>query len=77
MVYRSPPPPPSNNKKSIMEKSLLSLKTTVIDNNIHKVMGRYEASMRDIILTCDFNFATATTVYSKEVIEGRDKTVKP
>merc|ERR1712179_607680 len=56
MVYRLPP----NNKNKYHGEILTeSFKKIVIDN-IHKVMGRYEAPMPDIILTSYFNFPRAS-----------------
>ena len=56
MAYRPPP-----NNKNIYHGEVLpkSFKKIVIDN-IHKVIGRYEAPMPDIILTGDFNFPKAS-----------------
>ena len=57
MVHRPSP----NNNNNIYHGEILaeSFKKIVIDN-IHKVIGRYEAPMPDIILTGDFNFPKAS-----------------
>jgi len=56
MVYRPPP----NNKNKYHGKILAESFKKIIIDNLHKVMGRYEAPMPDIIITGDFNFPGAS-----------------